>query len=293
MRRSFSRLAALCAVLILGCGALAWGIDPVELPNAQLQARYVALTHEMRCVQCLNSTLADSEVEIAGEVRREIRNMLLAGKTDDQIRDYMVSRYSEFILFKPRFSARNAWLWTAPGVLLAIGAIVAWRIVRQRARLLPDDEEALPEEPLVQSTAGSRGGGWIIAAAVVILLGAVAIIGARSRGYAWHPEAPPATADALLSRAEALLRDNEAALDGEAGELIERALALDPRSGKALFYGAAVAMRHNEPRLARDRYAALLALNPPANVKPILEGQIAALDKQLASASQGGVGGAN
>jgi cytochrome c-type biogenesis protein CcmH len=61
--------------------------------------------------------------------------MLLAGKTDEEVRNYMVSRYGEFILFRPRFSARNAWLWLAPWVFLAIGAIVAFRVLRQRSAL--------------------------------------------------------------------------------------------------------------------------------------------------------------
>jgi cytochrome c-type biogenesis protein CcmH len=62
--------------------------------------------------------------------------MLLAGKTDEDVRNYMVSRYGEFILFRPRFSARNAWLWLAPLVFLAIGALVAVRVLRQRSALL-------------------------------------------------------------------------------------------------------------------------------------------------------------
>jgi len=72
--------------------------------------------------------------------------MLLAGKSDDQIRDFMVSRYSEFILFRPRYSARNAWLWLSPIVLLLIGAAVAARIVRARAALVAADTEPVRED---------------------------------------------------------------------------------------------------------------------------------------------------
>jgi cytochrome c-type biogenesis protein CcmH len=147
-RKARSALARLTLwVLLAFAGALpAFAIDPVELPDPALQARYVALTHEFRCVQCQNETLADSEVDVAADLRREIRTMLLAGKSDDQIRDFMVSRYSEFILFRPRYSARNAWLWLSPIVLLLIGAAVAARIVRARAALVAADTEPVRED---------------------------------------------------------------------------------------------------------------------------------------------------
>ena len=87
-----------------------------------------------------------------------------------------------------------------------------------------------------------------------------------------------------------MMDENE--LDGRAGRMIEDAIALDPKDAKALFYGAAAALRRNELPLARERFAAILAFNPPANVRPILEEQIAAIDQRLAGgapapASQG------
>jgi cytochrome c-type biogenesis protein CcmH len=72
--------------------------------------------------------------------------MLIAGKSDDDVRNFMVARYGDFILFRPRFSARNAWLWLAPGVLLVIGALVSIRIVRQRSALVSQDHEPLEED---------------------------------------------------------------------------------------------------------------------------------------------------
>jgi cytochrome c-type biogenesis protein CcmH len=67
--------------------------------------------------------------------------MLLAGNSDEQVRAFMVARYGDFILFRPRFTPRTAWLWLAPGVLLVIGALVLVRVMRQRAALLPQDDE--------------------------------------------------------------------------------------------------------------------------------------------------------
>ena len=72
--------------------------------------------------------------------------MLLAGKTDDDVRNFMVARYGEFILFRPRMSLRNAWLWSAPGVLILIGAFVAVRVVQQRSALVTQDNEPLEED---------------------------------------------------------------------------------------------------------------------------------------------------
>jgi cytochrome c-type biogenesis protein CcmH len=88
--------------------------------------------------------------------------------------------------------------------------------------------------------------------------------------------------DALVGLAEALALTDPAELDGRAGKLIERAIALDPNSGKALFYGAAAALRHGALPLARERFQHLLTLDPPAKVRPILEQEIATIDHELA-----------
>ena len=75
-------------------------------------------------------------------VRRQIRDMLAAGKSDQQIKDYLVSRYSEFILFRPAYSWRNAWLWGLPCCCCIIGAVIAVRVIRQRAALVDNDDDA-------------------------------------------------------------------------------------------------------------------------------------------------------
>ena len=87
---------------------------------------------------------------------------------------------------------------------------------------------------------------------------------------------------ALVGQAEALAMMDESELDGRAGRMIEEAIRLDPKDAKALFYGAAAALRRNELPLARERFQAILAFGPPANVRPILEEQIAAIDQRLA-----------
>jgi len=88
-------------------------------------------------------------------------------------------------------------------------------------------------------------------------------------------------ADALVGEAEALTMSDEKELDGRAGRIIEQALALDPNSGKALFFGAAAAVRRGELALGKERFQKLLSLNPPEQIRPILEQQIAAIDQRL------------
>jgi cytochrome c-type biogenesis protein CcmH len=133
-------IAAVMAVLLLGSSRV-YAIAPEQMPTPQLEARYLALIHGFRCMQCQDESLADSPVNLAADMRRQIRDMLLAGKTDQQIRDFMVSRYGYFILFKPPFVPKTAWLWLTPGVVLLIGVIAALTIIRRRAGLVATDLE--------------------------------------------------------------------------------------------------------------------------------------------------------
>ncbi len=141
--RAWLVVPAACAVL---AASALQALDTTQLADPALQARYVALTHELRCMQCQNESIADSPVDLAADLRNQVRDQLLAGKSDQQIREWMAARYGDFILFRPRFSARTAWLWLAPGVLLALGAVVAVRVLRQRAQLLASDPDPADED---------------------------------------------------------------------------------------------------------------------------------------------------
>jgi cytochrome c-type biogenesis protein CcmH len=144
--RGLRRLRGICAAAALAATVAVWAVDPTQLPDPVLQARYEALTHELRCMQCQNESLADSPVDLAADLRREVRDLLLAGKSDDEVRSWMAARYGDFILFRPRYSLRNAWLWGAPVALLLVGALVSWRVVRQRSTLLAADQAPLEED---------------------------------------------------------------------------------------------------------------------------------------------------
>ena len=115
--------------------------DPV------LQARYETIISEVRCLKCQNQTIKDSNAFLAGDLRREIRRMLAEGKTDDEIYDFLVVRYGEFALYRPRMSGKTLILWIAPGLFILLGGIVAIRVVRTRMSMPIDaDDEIEPDQ---------------------------------------------------------------------------------------------------------------------------------------------------
>ena len=145
MMRRWAVALTTAAVLLL-LTTVVEAVDPTQMPTPALESRYLSLTHELRCMQCQNESIADSPVDLAADLRRQVHDMLIAGKTDDDVRNFMVARYGEFILFRPRMSLRTAWLWLAPGVLILVGAFVAVRVVQQRSALVTQDNEPLEED---------------------------------------------------------------------------------------------------------------------------------------------------
>jgi cytochrome c-type biogenesis protein CcmH len=110
-----------------------------DLPTPQMQARYERLINELRCLVCQNNSIADSNATLAADLRREVRELLLAGKTDAEILSFMTDRYGDFVLYRPPFVPRTWLLWLAPALLLVLGVFIAVRIVRARARLAAAD----------------------------------------------------------------------------------------------------------------------------------------------------------
>ena len=132
---------ALGALLLVGNAALAFDVE--SMPSPEMQKRYDGLIHELRCMQCQNQSIADSPVGLAEDLRRDVREQIIAGKTDAQIRDSMVARYGNIILFRPPFQRGTAWVWLAPFVFLLFGIYVAVRIVRQRSSLVASDHSVI------------------------------------------------------------------------------------------------------------------------------------------------------
>jgi len=116
---------------------------PLQYRDATEEARFHALTAELRCVQCQNQSLADSNAQIAHDLRREVLDLMHEGRSDAQIKQFLVERYGEFVLYRPQVESRTWLLWFGPLVLLLAGAGVVAMIVRRRGAAVP----ASTEEP--------------------------------------------------------------------------------------------------------------------------------------------------
>jgi cytochrome c-type biogenesis protein CcmH len=124
----------MCALVILfALGNSAFAVTPGEmLDDPALEARARALSAELRCMVCQNQSIDDSDAPLAHDLRVLLRERIAAGDTDGQVMDFLVERYGEFILLKPRFSMQTALLWAAPVVLLVVGGMVALGVMRRR-----------------------------------------------------------------------------------------------------------------------------------------------------------------
>jgi len=155
-------------VLLAGLSlALCWAlaahaaIDPYEFDTDAQRERYRHFIEEMRCPKCQNQNLAGSDAPIATDLRRELHRLLLEGRSDREITDYMVARYGEFILYDPPFDKKTALLWLAPLLFLSIGGVVMLAIVRRRrtepeVAALNADERARIDELLSDDRSGEE-----------------------------------------------------------------------------------------------------------------------------------------
>lgn len=141
--------AAVVAALLLALapGARA-AVSPDErLADPALEARARTISKDLRCLVCQNQSIDDSDAELARDLRSLVRERLVAGETDAQIKDYLVSRYGEFVLLKPPFEGTTLALWLGPPALLAAGAGAIALYYRRRRRVPDGDTEAAPLTP--------------------------------------------------------------------------------------------------------------------------------------------------
>jgi cytochrome c-type biogenesis protein CcmH len=131
-----------CTAQSLGEQAPAPLDDHGQLRNPVLQTRFERITKELRCLVCQNESIADSNVDLAADLRRQVREMLIAGKSDDAIFAFMTDRYGEFVRFNPPLEPKTLLIWGAPFIMLFVGVAIIYRVVRQRSRLPLDDEPA-------------------------------------------------------------------------------------------------------------------------------------------------------
>lgn len=134
-----NRFFVALAFLVLTISAFA--IDTEQaFDDPVLQARYEDLIDEVRCVTCQNQNIKDSNAFIASDLRREIRRMISEGKSNDEITDFLVTRYGDFVLYRPRFEGKTLLLWIAPFLFVLFAGIAMVRVVRHRMALPLDDE---------------------------------------------------------------------------------------------------------------------------------------------------------
>lgn len=117
---------------------------PFEFESAATETSYQQLLEELRCLVCQNQTLADSHADLAQDLRNEVYRMLTEGKSDDEVRQFMVARYGDFVLYKPPIKFSTTLLWFGPFILIALSAIAVWRTVRH--------QQAAPQDLTEQQT---------------------------------------------------------------------------------------------------------------------------------------------
>jgi len=130
------------AALLLLALAMATGFAKEAAPLADdpvVEARLIAISEEMRCLVCQNESLAGSRSDLANDLRRELRTLIKAGKTDQEIREFMVDRYGDFVLYRPPVKPTTWLLWAGPFLLMITGVVVLLVYLRRRNRAVGDE----------------------------------------------------------------------------------------------------------------------------------------------------------
>lgn len=141
-----TRWRHLLAVAALVCCGVAAAIEPLPFKNEAQRERFQNLTSQLRCMVCQNEDLNDSNADLARDMRKQIFDMMQAGKSDDEIKAYLVARYSDFVLYKPPLH-RGTWLlWFGPALILVAGAAGAIAFLRRRERPHAGDDASVGDD---------------------------------------------------------------------------------------------------------------------------------------------------
>lgn len=138
---AFAR-TALPLLLAALAAATALAQEPPVFDTLEQEMRFAELTAELRCTVCQNQNLADSDAQLAQDLRAEIHQMILAGRSDEQIKSFLVERYGDFVLYRPPMQGNTLALWAIPIVLLFVGALAVTFVVRNRNRKLAQQRQA-------------------------------------------------------------------------------------------------------------------------------------------------------
>jgi cytochrome c-type biogenesis protein CcmH len=150
------QFAFIITFLLIVAGPAVVRAQPTD--DVQLEQRMQALTQQLRCLVCRNETLADSPADVAEDLRRQIRDQMKAGKSDQEIVAFLHERYGDFVLYKPPVKSTTYLLWFGPFVLLIGGTFLLYRYVGQRRRMIADkpltEEERKRAEELLKQQIG-------------------------------------------------------------------------------------------------------------------------------------------
>ena len=125
-------MRTLLVLLALLLGQTAAALEPVDYRSPAEEQRFKALTAELRCVMCQNQSIADSNAPIAHDLRREVLALMREGRSNDEIKQYLVERYTDFVLYEPPMRGGNWLLWVGPFLILLAGGITVYRIIRRK-----------------------------------------------------------------------------------------------------------------------------------------------------------------
>ncbi len=138
------RRVSILILLLISLAALALAKEAKPVEDPQIEQRMQALTQQLRCLVCQNETLADSHADLAEDLRKEIREQMKAGKSDQEITAFLTQRYGNFVLYKPPVQPTTYLLWFGPFVLLLAGTLLLYRYLKHR-------REIIHEPPLTEA----------------------------------------------------------------------------------------------------------------------------------------------
>ncbi|MEY2631483.1 MAG: hypothetical protein RIR00_137 [Pseudomonadota bacterium] len=144
--RTLLSAATLALTLLLPTSNLLAKEAPPEVQDPVAEKRIQALSEELRCLVCQNQNIADSNADLAQDLRRELRGMIQAGKSDKEIIDFMVARYGDFVLYRPPVKGLTLMLWGGPAFLLLLGLIALFTYLRKRNQVVAEQRPLSEEE---------------------------------------------------------------------------------------------------------------------------------------------------
>ena len=239
-----------------------WVLAPAWAENAALEARVAALSAQLRCLVCQNQTIAESDAPLAVDLRKQVREKFAEGQSEQQVVDYMVARYGDFVLYRPPLKAATVALWFGPVLLLVAGVAILWRRLRGVA-LLSDGDDAVEMQSRAVVLHGPARLPLLIACAGAFA-GALALYAALGTPAALM--APPD--DLTLSEAETLIAQLSAHLKTHPGNGNEWLLLARAQTAMGKYQEAA------------DAYRQLLALSPDDAQVQLAYGEVVAQAKQ-------------